>query len=179
MKTVVVSILLISLSTFGKESITVSFSDTIKPKSDQPNSNYKLNRKQFIESYGHNDSTKALIHYFYDKRNNKNYLFFPTVMSVGIISNYIEASLNPIAFTLLLILFGLAIFYSIYRLMKWGILLLIYNRKKLLALTVQLENDQPIPLNIWRNVVRYKSKKFTITGKEKPSKLERKQRRLN
>jgi hypothetical protein len=52
-------------------------SDTTKPEKE-----YKLNRDQFLEKYGKDDSSRALINYYFSRRTSAKILFFINVWQI-------------------------------------------------------------------------------------------------
>lgn len=135
----------------------------------------RLKRKDFMVRYGTDDTNKALIHHFYDKRNNKNYLYLPAILGLSSLF-YVVSSL--FIFPVFLLLFALIFYYGIFRTVKWFYLLLKFNRLKLFNTIQGLRNGEVLPLDLKRSILKYKMKRFSINGKERPSKFEKKQRRL-
>jgi len=125
---------------------------------------YKLNREQFLESYGRDDSSRALIDYYFHKRNNAKKLaiagFILGIVSLviaGLVissspsngpSNGVVDDSGEVAVVLLLV----QTFYGSIALIVTGVAIwIIYSRKKLLKLLEKYFLGKSIPPHIARN----------------------------
>jgi hypothetical protein len=101
---------------------------------------YKLNEGQFMDRYGTDDSSRALIHFFFSKRTKSfQYILIPLAIDaiagilIGIFGPLVMAGAGYIGYLLILIITGL-VGVTITLSILGGATLIKYSRKKLFRL---------------------------------------------
>jgi hypothetical protein len=126
-------------------SIPIHYSDTTDPLF-MP---YHLNRIEFLNKYGKDDTSRALISFYFHKRSlGRKLIFFPFILDLVALAGfwlyftYVTAPADGWAFTFFSIGFiaSMAIFSII-----GGIVLLTHSRKKLLQLLNEYNRGRSIP----------------------------------
>ncbi len=111
---------------------------------------YKQSKQYFLEKYGRDDSTRALINYFFKKRKDGIYeTFVPLAVGVGsaLLLNNIKvgAMLILVPITIALVLYACPI-YIIDGQVKW----ISFSRKKLLGYLIAYNSGKSLPAKIKR-----------------------------
>jgi hypothetical protein len=111
---------------------------------------YKINEQQFMEKYGTDDSSRALIRYFFHHRSvGLRFLFIPP--GAGLIISAVVI-LSRVCLNWLLFLYLCVAAEAVFVLMIiGGVYLLRYTRKKLLRLLLQYHSGGSIRRRIAQN----------------------------
>ena len=125
--------------------IKISYADTNINKLS-----YKQSKQYFLEKYGKDDSTRALINYFFKKRIDGIYeTFVPLAVGGGsaLLLNNIKvgAMLILVPITLALVLYACPI-YIINGQVKW----ISFSRKRLLGYLIDYNSGKPLPKRVKR-----------------------------
>jgi hypothetical protein len=145
---------------FAASTNSISPGDSIIKKA------YKINREEFLEKYGCDDSSRALINFYFKKRNHQKGNFLAGAgalliagIAFGSVNNLMNDDKNynydnglPNAqTTFLAIAIIVMAFMGLPLIISGGTLWIIYSRKKLLKLLDRYNNGKSIPRGISRN----------------------------
>ena len=147
-------LLIVFQGSFGAGFSSTKLKDTVSPSLND----YKLNREQFYETYGKDDSSRALIGFYFHKRNNAKKMTFVgaglaiTLVVIGglVIANNSTVPGTVDSYGAVFGLYFLSIcFYGSLALMTVGIVRwIILSRKKLMRLLEDYFAGKSIPMNI-------------------------------
>lgn len=112
---------------------------------------HKISKKEFLDHYGHDDSTRALIRYFFKDRSKskKSLIIFGSITPIATIAALNEGPGNAlligvyIACFLLVLLGSIIVLFNIYFLAS-------NSRKKLYRILQAFQNNIPLPKKIVR-----------------------------
>jgi len=128
--------------------ITTTYADSIINKAF-----YKHNRQYFLDHYGKDDSTKAIINGFFSKRRIAIYETVIPIAAAGVSGIFIsklgnqtnvKADVGGTGF-LVVISLALVIYAAPVYIIDGQIKLLVFNRKKLLTLLTNYNSGKPLP----------------------------------
>ncbi|HXH99752.1 MAG TPA: hypothetical protein VNI52_05765 [Sphingobacteriaceae bacterium] len=132
----------------------VNYADTSVNKSS-----YKQSKQYFLDNYGKDDSTRALINYFFKKRKEAFYETVVPPVAAGVSLLLLNLILNHAANVKEdtgggYLLVGLSAVVTIYgsaaTLIDGQIKWLVFNRKKLLTVLTDYHSGKPLPKKIKR-----------------------------
>src|SRR5665213_4180832 len=151
-------ILILGLFSFMNLQLSVFASASLSLKDSLPNANHQLSENEFLTRYGKDDSSRALIHFYFSKRKGaKKLMFIPGAIGISVavplVAAYNQGSDSPsgIADVLLIELISLAAMTGIIFSLTGGSRLIIFTRKLLLDRLLRYEKDGFIPMHISRS----------------------------
>jgi len=121
-------------------------------------SNYKHSRQYFLENYGKDDSTKALVNYFFAKREKALIeTVIPAVaggVAAALVARLSYSANNPTSGKgsgyagLVIVPAFLVVLYSSVTLIDGQIKWLVFNRRKLLVILISYNSGKSLPKKI-------------------------------
>ena len=129
-----------------------------------PVKEHKINRAQFLEKYGRDDSTRAFINFYFTVKQKSTKMIWFTAVSIIVLSiiygiiaasysqqQYAGNGFDDVGTTALIVFFGGA-FYTLYIFLIIGIVrTLMYSRKKLLRILKNYYDGHSLPRRIARS----------------------------
>ncbi|RYY21124.1 MAG: hypothetical protein EOP41_08515 [Sphingobacteriaceae bacterium] len=140
MKSMIICLLAVVISS------SVSFaqkSESVSINSD----NYQHPQQYFLDHYGTDDSTKALVNYYFKRRRGAA---VETVVGLVFTSGIISGVSGSNA-SFFIIVFAPVIFISTFLIIDGSVTRLIYTRRKLLHLLADYQSGKHLPRKITRN----------------------------
>jgi hypothetical protein len=128
----------------------ILISDTTKPSSKP----YKLSEKEFMIQYGKDDTSRALIHYFFDKRTKASRMFYvPLIIdALAVIVVAISGAFATVSMSYpLALLFFILSVTTVTLFIIGAVYLLKYPRKKLFQLISRYNMGGSVPKKIKAN----------------------------
>lgn len=149
----ILSLLFILTCTNATAATTTSYADSVKVLA------HKHSKQYFLDTYGKDDSTRALINYFFKKRKTA---FYETVVppiaggaSILLLHLFLKSQANvkedtggfsvSVVIPLILVIYAVPV-YIIAGQMKW----LVFNRRKLLTILESYNTGIPLPKRVTR-----------------------------